>query len=75
MSSWQFRVLWGVVMTIVFFVISYLIYFTPYIFRYDYSVGDSGYDTFQTLRTILAIVFALYAVSRAFRTYRCWKNR
>lgn len=70
----QFSVIWGVVMSLVFIGVAYLIYFTPYLLKYN-AINDPEQDQFIVLRTILAIVFFLYGIARGYRTYREWKTQ
>jgi len=64
------RLVWGIVMTITYIGISYLVVFTPVLIRYNRTNNSPSNDENFVFRIILGVVLFVYGM---FRGYRIWK--
>lgn len=65
-----FKVIWNALMSLVYFVLAYLIGFTPFLLPYNLRQGDPDTDDFLIARVILASAFLLYGIYRGYNVIK-----
>jgi len=68
----SFRTIWNSLMAVVYFLLAYILAFTPYLLPYNLRHGADDIDDFFIARVILASVFFIYGI---FRLYQVIKYR
>jgi hypothetical protein len=72
--KFNFKILWGAVMTVTYIGISYLVIFTPYLIPYNRARGtDPSNDENIIVRLILGIILFIYGIFRGYRIYKSQK--
>ncbi|MBD8347137.1 hypothetical protein [Dysgonomonas sp. HGC4] len=66
-----FKLIWNIIMFVIYLGIAYLIAFTPVLLPYNYR-GNDPHDDFVIPRIVLGVGVTVYAL---FRGYRLLKER
>ncbi len=64
-----FGLLWGIVMSLAYAGIAWLVAFTPLLLRYNAYNDPQQHDENGALRAILAIIFFAYGIVRGYTTW------
>ncbi len=69
-NNFSFKTIWSIIMTIVYFVLAYLVTFTPYLIPYNFRDRNSDVDDYMIVRIFLGIAFVLYGLFRGYRVIK-----
>lgn len=70
-SKFSFNHIWGLFMSLVYFGLSYMVIFTPYLLPYNYQDNLKENDQFKIVRIFLGLAMFAYGF---FRAYKVFKN-
>lgn len=66
-NKFSFRHLWGLFMALFYFILFYLVIFTPYLLPYNYGDNLRENDQFKIARIFLGLAMFAYGLFRAYK--------
>jgi hypothetical protein len=68
-----FKSIWGLIMSIIYLGIAYLVVFTPRLLPYNFRENSKANDDFEVVRILLGFALCLYGIYRGYQSIKQMK--